>query len=88
MTHPFNTIGLAICLENAVAIPEFVKAFDDLTGSDLSRKGAPINLVIDEATGKYEADAAKFADFVREFVWERLEPGVRRELLLGSEAND
>lgn len=83
--HLANTLGLAICCEFCAAKPEFVAEFDRLTGSDLAQMGAPINVMIDHATGKFDADAAKFIDFVRETVWERLDPEVRRELVLGRE---
>lgn len=56
-------------LRQCAATPEFVAEFDRLTGSNLSRKGSPINIMVDDASGKTDADAGKFVEFVREFVF-------------------
>jgi hypothetical protein len=56
-------------LHYCAATPELVAQFDRLTGANLARKGAPINLMVDDATGKTNEDVAKFVEFVREFVY-------------------
>lgn len=48
---------------------EFVENFDRLRGTNLSRRGAPIGLAIDAATGRMESDTELFYDFVLEYVW-------------------
>lgn len=47
---------------------ELVTQFDRLNGTNLSRKGSPIELAIDDASGRTNADLAKFVDFVAEIV--------------------
>lgn len=56
-------------LMHCAATPDLVAQFDRLTGSNLARKGAQINLMVDDATGKTNADLAAFVDFVREFIY-------------------
>lgn len=56
-------------LMHCAATPDLVAQFDRLTGSNLARKGAPIDLMVDDATGKTTDDVAAFAEFVREFVY-------------------
>ena len=50
---------------------EFVRNFDRLRGTSLSTFGrrAPIEAMIDEATGKERSDLFKFVKFVWEHVW-------------------
>ena len=38
----------------------------------MSRKGSPIELMIDDSTGRFEADMKAFSEFVYEMVWTRL----------------
>jgi len=47
---------------------ELVKEFDRLNGSNLLRAGTPLDLAIDDASGRTAADVAKFAEFVRVIV--------------------
>lgn len=56
-------------LMHCAATPDLVAQFDRLTGSNLACKGAPINLMVDDATGKTNDDVAAFVAFVREFVY-------------------
>ena len=56
-------------LMHCAATPDLVTQFDRLTGSNLARKGAPINLMVDDATGKTNDDVAAFVAFVREFIY-------------------
>ena len=53
------------CAKNA----EFVSNFDRLRGTNLSRKGSPIEIAIDDATGRMDADSELFFDFVFMYVW-------------------
>lgn len=48
---------------------ELVTQFDRLQGSNLARKGAPINLMVDDATGKTNDDLQRFVEFVHECVY-------------------
>lgn len=52
------------CVESAAGSSEIVANFDRLTGSNLLRRGAPINLMIDDATGKAKSDIESFLRFV------------------------
>lgn len=61
------------CLFVASNIPELVAEFDRLTGFDLSRKGAPINLMIDDATGHTDEAAKAFLKFVDECIYQPLQ---------------
>lgn len=51
-------------LRAAAANRELVAEFDRLTGSNLLRRGSPIELAVDDATGRAEADVAAFVGFV------------------------
>lgn len=44
------------CVFEVSGYTEFVREFDKLCGCNLSLKGAPIELMVDEATGKLESD--------------------------------
>jgi len=61
---PFEQVLL-----HCAATPELVTQFDRLTGSNLARKGAPINLMVDDATGKTGSDVAAFVEFVSEHIY-------------------
>lgn len=63
----FEEIVLECCRNQAL-----VSEFDRLTGSNLSLRGKPIELMVDQATGKLADDVAKFVAFVYECVWLRL----------------
>lgn len=56
-------------LMQCAGTPEFVTEFDRLSGCNLSRKGTPINILIDDATGKTNEDLGKFIEFVFEFIY-------------------
>lgn len=57
------------CLMECAGTPGLIAEFDRLTGSNLSMRGAPINVMVDDATGKTDEDLRKFVAFVLEFVW-------------------
>lgn len=61
-------------LTECIGNRELVGEFDRLSGSNLSGRGAPIERMIDEATGRNDADLAAFVNFVFECVFIRLEP--------------
>ncbi len=58
-----------ICAAEALGTPELVENFDRLTGFNLLRKGSPVELAIDDATGRQEAGVRAFAEFVRDYVY-------------------
>lgn len=60
------------CAMAAVEKTELVKEFDRLCGCNLSRRGAPINIMIDDATGKFDEDMKKFLQFVWDSVFTRM----------------
>jgi hypothetical protein len=58
---------LHMCAENR----ELLREFDRLRGTNLSLKGAPIDLAMDRATGRLEHDAGLFFEFVVD-MWSRV----------------
>lgn len=57
------------CLLHCAGSKELVEQFDRLTGSNLSMKGSPIELMVDRASGRTNAEIDAFVGFVHEFVW-------------------
>lgn len=59
------------CVQHCAAVPEFVAEFDRLSGTEVGRIGrkAPIDALIDEATGREEDDLRQFTAFVFAYVW-------------------
>lgn len=68
------------CLAAAAANKDLVREFDRLHKTNLSLNGGPLDLAIDQATGRLEADAAAFAEFVHDTIYSRLEPSALEEL--------
>ncbi|WP_295442574.1 hypothetical protein [uncultured Thiodictyon sp.] len=64
--------SLAYCLIDAVNHPELVAQFDRLAGCNLSRRGTDLDLMIDDATGRSDADVDRFIAFVEEFIYRPL----------------
>ena len=60
-------------VQHCAANRELFDQFDRLTGSNLSLRGAPIELAIDKATGKLADDCGRFVAFVYECIWSRVE---------------
>jgi hypothetical protein len=56
------------CLR-AAATPELVAEFDRLSGANLARRGTPLDLMIDDATGRAHDDMGKFVAFVRDCIY-------------------
>jgi len=65
-------IPLWLCVLAAINEPELVKEFDRLRGTNLSLAGKPIELLIDESTGRMEHDFEEFVEFVRDCIYERV----------------
>lgn len=68
------------CLHASAGNAELVANYDRLRGTNLSLRGAPIDLEIDRASGRLEADLSGFVDFVYEVIYTRLEPQTLAEL--------
>ena len=62
------------CLTTAASNKELVAEFDRLTGHNLSRTGAPIELMVDDTSGRTEEALRDFVAFVRDCIYERLKP--------------
>jgi hypothetical protein len=62
------------CLMECAGTPELVAEFDRLRGANLSRRGSGLDLEIDRATGRLNADMQAFCEFVYECVYARLPP--------------
>jgi hypothetical protein len=60
------------CLRKAAADKEFIAGFDRLTGNNLSLKGAPIELMVDQACGRVDDGLRQFVEFVYETVYLRI----------------
>jgi hypothetical protein len=65
------------CVRQAFSTPELIAEFDRLSKSNLSRHGAGLDLMIDDATGRRDTDLEQFIRFVREFIWDRLPPEIK-----------
>lgn len=50
---------MRLCFDNR----DLKTQFDRLRGTNVSRRGSPMSVMIDDATGKFEADARAFFDF-------------------------
>lgn len=57
------------CVTTCAANPELIANFDRLAGTNLQRKGLPIEVAIDKATGKLDDDLRRFVQFVDEWIW-------------------
>lgn len=57
---------------------ELVAEYDRLTGSNLSRRGDGLELAIDDASGRTDAEIKAFVAFVVEAIWLPLVMGAGR----------
>ena len=57
------------CVMECARNKELIAGFDRLSGTNLQLRGAPIELMIDEATGRLSDDVARFITFVYEWIW-------------------
>lgn len=55
----------------ASTTPELVAEFDRLSGTNLSRRGTGLDLMIDDATGRTDHDCRLWLEFLADF-WERI----------------
>lgn len=76
------------CVLKCAANMELVKEFDRLRGTNLCRKGAPIEQAVDDATGRYEQDAIQFINFVYDVFWLRLSDNVLEAIPSEGEKNE
>lgn len=51
--------------------PDLVAEFDRLRGTNLSRRGTGLDLMIDDATGRTDADCREWIEFCAD-LWERI----------------
>lgn len=58
-----------LCLTEAIKCNGLLSEFDRLYGTNLRRRGAPLDLMVDDAVGKTKEDMGKFVDFVRDYVY-------------------
>ena len=65
----------AQCVTESFKNEELVSEFDRLTGSNLSLKGSPLDLLIDESCDRFRDEARSFIFFVYDAVWSRLPTG-------------
>ncbi len=63
------TAWMNLCLSNK----ELMSEFDRLRGTNVSRTGSPITVMIDESTGRFAEDARAFFDFCLD-LYRRLPP--------------
>lgn len=68
------------CVRASLDTPELVENFDRLYGYNLSRRGTPIEVAVDDITGRTEAGVRAFMVFVRDCVYTRLAPDVLAEI--------
>jgi hypothetical protein len=57
------------CLLEAAATPGMLVEYDRLNGTNLARRGTPLDLAIDQATGRMEAEIEGFVEFVRTYIY-------------------
>lgn len=67
--NPIMQIAFRDFVNFAYRTPEMLEAFKLHSGIDLAAKATPIDAMIDDATGKTEADMQKFLDWLIEFHW-------------------
>ncbi|WP_440986253.1 hypothetical protein ACQHIH_21370 (plasmid) [Xanthomonas sontii] len=65
-------------LVRAAQMPDLVAQFDRLTGSNLSRRGTPIERLVDVASGRVDAELRLFCEFILGVMWQRLPTDVRQ----------
>lgn len=63
---------LEACVLEALNNKQFVAEFDRLNKSNLSMAGSPIELMIDEQSGRLESDMKDFIQMVYETVYKPL----------------
>lgn len=67
-----NGMSFLYCLMQCAENKELVSSFDRLRGTNLSHRGSVIDLAIDRATGRLDADMEKFIEFCWEYIFLRM----------------
>ena len=65
-------LSFMVCLEETAGTIELVKQFDRLHGSSFATRRAPLEVMIDEATGKQDADIQELFRFVWNMIFLRV----------------
>lgn len=60
------------CMEMCIDNKNLIREFDRLNGTNLSRKGLVIEVMIDEVSGRFEEDFIQFVDFVWDHIFTRV----------------
>lgn len=68
-TEAFADPWFYICLSEVLKMPELVKEFDRLHGTNLCGRGSTIELMIDKTTGKLQNDINQFMQFVHDYIY-------------------
>lgn len=68
-------ITIEDCIRECVNNPEFMREYDRVRGTNLSLRGTPLDVAIDEASGRIECEARQFVADVIDIVWSRLPQG-------------
>jgi len=71
LTSVRHGLTFASCLQSCVGNQELVSNFDRLKGTNLSLRGAPIDLAIDRAVGRLDAEIESFVEFCWDVVFLR-----------------
>lgn len=72
LTHMLDP-WFVICLRETIDTPELLEQHDRLYGTNLCRRGAAIELAVDDGSGRTSDDLDKLTDFVRDYVYSRVE---------------
>lgn len=67
-------LTFALCATEAAGCTELVSQVDRLYGTNLLRRGSPIELMVDHATGRQDTDMQTFLRFVWNCIFIRCAP--------------
>ncbi|NHR04423.1 hypothetical protein HA052_04360 [Chromobacterium haemolyticum] len=59
------------CLAQCVQTKELVDAYDRLQGTNLARRGSPLDLAIDVASGRLESELEEYIEFCWDSIFMR-----------------
>lgn len=76
VTIPFIPEIFQWMVEESFANKELVRNFDRLWGTNLMTRGSPIDIMVDQSTGRLEHDLRLFIEFVRECIYDKLVPQI------------
>jgi hypothetical protein len=77
---PYDDPAFMRCLYTAAEEPELIAEFDRLSGTNLARCGTPLDLMVDDATGRTDDAMAQFVHFVWEAIYSRLPDAALEDL--------